>query len=438
MPTNLQPESRQIEELTRVLRQVSASKTPQESSFLFGSMTRDLHPLDGFCSISRRGLKDGQYKITRAFLDGSLPQTAEESNPWRDWDSIPIQTGGFIGEILAQDEPQYFPEFSVANDPVFGDTLARFGSCAAFPVFDNGEAINWAISFRYGADAFTNDSFIHWLTTINLHGRATKNLVTIGEVEALNTQLAQQLERVARIQQSLLPERTPRIPGLNIATSYLTSNESGGDYYDFFDLGDHRWGIFIGDVSGHGAGAATVTAMANALLHAQPTGVDGPAETLAWLNGHMSAKRIESNFMTAFYGVYDANDRTLIAANAGHPAPRKMCPAEGQISSISGASVPPLGVIDQIVPTETEIKLDEGETLVMYTDGITESFGGNDGRTMFGLEGLDASLEYCTGEPTCVIDSIHSALFEHTGLMTRDDDQTIVAIKGVGRDGHDG
>ena len=438
MPTNIQPESRQIEELTRVLRQVSASKTPQESSFLFGSMTRDLHPLDGFCSISRRGLKDGQYKITRAFLDGSLPQSAEESNPWRDWNSIPIQTGGFIGEILAQDEPQYFPDFSVTNDPVFGEALARFGSCAAFPVFDDGEAINWAISFRYGADAFTNDSFIHWLTTINLHGRATKNLVTIGEVEALNTQLAQQLERVARIQQSLLPERTPRIQGLNIATSYLTSNESGGDYYDFFDLGDHRWGIFIGDVSGHGAGAATVTAMANALLHAQPSGIDGPAETLAWLNGHMSAKRIESNFMTAFYGVYDANDRTLIAANAGHPAPRKMCPGEGLISSISGASVPPLGVIDQIVPAETEIKLGEGETLIMYTDGITESFGGNDGRTMFGLEGLDASLEYCTGEPTCVIDSIHSALYEHTGLMTRDDDQTIVAIKGVGRADHDG
>jgi len=434
MTTKLQPVSDQVEQLTRVLRQVSESKTPQESSFLFGAMTRDLHPIDWFCSVSRRGLGKGEYKITRAFLDGRLPGSPDESDPWRDWDSIPTHTGGFVGEILAHEQPQYLPDFSLPDDPVFGDALARFGSCAAFPVFDNGEALNWAISFRFGPDAFSMDSFIHWLTTINLHGRATKNLVTIREVEALNTRLAQQLERVARIQQSLLPDRTPSIPGLNIATSYLTSNESGGDYYDFFDLGGARWGIFIGDVSGHGAGAATVTAMANALLHAQPEGIGGPAQTLAWLNKHMSAKRIESNFMTAFYGVYDANNRTLLGANAGHPAPRKMLPSANATFPIVAATAPPLGVLDKITPEETLIDLNLGETIVLYTDGITEAFGGSGGRDMFGLDRFDTTLGRCTGEPPCVIDSIHTALYEHTGAMSRDDDQTIVALKGIERD----
>lgn len=421
-----------------MLRRISESKTPQESAYLFGSMTREIYPIDGFCSISRRGLKKGEYKVTRAFFDGSLPQAADDNNPWRDWAKIPIQTGGFIGEIIADDEPQVFPHIEITGDPVFGDALAKFGSCAALPVFDQGEALNWAFSFRHGADAFTNDAYIHWLMTINLHGRATKNLVTIGEVEKLNSQLASQLERVARIQQSLLPERTPTIPGLNIATSYLTSNESGGDYYDFLDLGSDRWGIFIGDVSGHGAGAATVTAMANALLHAQPADMDGPADTLAWLNKHMAAKRIESNFMTAFYGVYDASSRTLVGSNAGHPAPRKMFPDSGAISPIVGASVPPLGVLEKIKPEETSVPLSLGETIVLYTDGVTEAFGGDGSRMMFGLDRLDATLSDCTGDPPCVIDSIHAALHAHTGAMTRDDDQTIVAFKVTPRTDTDG
>lgn len=401
-------------------------------------MTRDIYPIDGFCSISCRGLDDGQYKITRLYLDDSLPQSADDSNPWRDWDSIPLRTGGFLGKVIARGEPQYFPDFEIADDPVLGDAMAKFRSCAAFPVYDNGNAINWAISFRYDTDAFSMDAFVHWLTTINLHGRATKNLVTIQKIEQLNNQLARQLERVARIQQSLLPERTPSIPGLNIATSYLTSDDSGGDYYDFFDLGADRWGIFIGDVSGHGAGAATVTAMANALLHAQPDWIRGPAETLAWLNEHMSAKRIESSFMTAFYGIYDAGSRTLVGANAGHPAPRKMTPDAGNTIPVAHASVPPLGVLDQITPEETSVRLDLGETIVLYTDGITEAFSGDNAREMFGLNRLDNTLGGCTGEPSCVIDSIHTALHAHTGVMTRDDDQTIVAIKAIERNDCDG
>ncbi|MCB9849011.1 MAG: PP2C family protein-serine/threonine phosphatase [Phycisphaeraceae bacterium] len=429
MPAPSPTTSPEIAHLTRMLRRVSEARTPQESSLLFGQLTRELHPIDGFCSVSRRGLGDGQYKITRAYLKGDLPTEQDTANPWRDWNKLELHRGGFIGEVIARDEPQYFPDLNISDDPVLGDAIAGFGTCAAFPVFDDGEALNWAFSFQRKSDGIPIESFIHWLLTINLNGRATKNLVTIQEVEKLNNQLAAQLERVARIQQSLLPERTPCIPGLAIATSYLTSNESGGDYYDFFDLGSGRWGVFIGDVSGHGAGAATVTAMANALLHAQPPDMGGPADTLAWLNKHMAAKRIESSFMTAFYGVYDANDRTFTGANAGHPAPRQMQPRASATIPIVGASAPPLGVLERIMPEETVVPLGLGDTLVLYTDGVTEAFGGADGRTMFGLSRLDATLSACTGEPPCVIDSIHAALHAHTGAMTRDDDQTIVALK---------
>jgi len=84
-------------------------------------------------------------------------------------------------------------------------------------------------------------------------------------------------------------------------------------------------------------------------------------------------------------------------------------------------------VFEPLGATSASIRLEPGDTVVMYTDGITEAF--NPSREMFGVAGLDASLEGCSGAPDCVVDSVHGALYEHTNSRTRDDDQTIVALR---------
>lgn len=427
--TATQSASSRFEELTALLQSVSSAKTPQEAAYIFGASSRRVFRSEGFLSVSRRGLPDGQYKITRRYVDGRLPLSPNESNPWRDWDRLETHTGGFVGEALARGGPQLITDLDLQDDPVLGDALGKFKTCAVIPIFDNGEPLNWVFEFRNAPDAISADEFETRMLVFNLHGRSTKNLVTAREVEALNAKLNLQLERVAAIQRALLPDATPHIPGARIATSYLTSDDAGGDYYDFLPLSGGRWGIFVGDVSGHGAGAATVVAMLHAILRTYPDKDYDPAGVLRYLNAHISEKRIEGNFVTAFFGVLDPATRELRFANAGHHPPRLKKGEYGPVGALDGCGTPPLGVLEQIDPTTNTVVLEPMDTVVLFTDGITEARRPEPDGEMFGLERLDAALEKCSGEPECVIDSIHTALFAHTNARTRDDDQAIVALR---------
>ena len=416
-------------DLTDLVRSVSSARTPQEAAFIFGASSRRFFPSDGFISVSIRDLPEGKYKVTRQYLDGRMPKSPNESNPWRDWEKIPTREGGFIWDLVNAGEPTIINDLNIANDPVLGTSIARFRSCAVLPVFDEGKPLNWVIEFFFEPEGVSQSDFEMRLLMLNLHGRSTKNLVTAREVAALNQKLNQQLERVAAIQRTLLPEKTPHIPSTRIATSYLTSDEAGGDYFDFLPLKDDRWGVFIGDVSGHGAGAATVVAMLHSILRTYPRKDYDPAGVLRYLNAHLSEKRIEGNFVTAFFGVLDPATRRLDFANAGHHPPRLKKGEYGPVGALDGCSTPPLGVLDDIEPWTNTAELAKMDTVVLFTDGITEARSPEPESEMFGLERLDAALEQCSGEPECVIDSIHGALYEHTKTRTRDDDQAIVALR---------
>jgi hypothetical protein len=160
---------------------------------------------------------------------------------------------------------------------------------------------------------------------IEANGKLTRAHAALAEAHQA---LAAELDAVGRIQRSLLPQRLPAIPTLEMAAHYQTSARAGGDYYDVFDLGLQRWGIFVGDVSGHGTAAAVIMAVTHALAHTYPGPPNPPGLLLCHLNkalweGYTSSENGEGGgFVTAFYGVYDAGSRTLVHARAGHPPPR--------------------------------------------------------------------------------------------------------------------
>lgn len=413
--------------MTELLRTVSGLKDPQAVQREFGRQLGPGQNLDGYVGISRRGLPPDQYKITRRML-GRDQFERNDVNPWLSWNDLPTHQGGFIGELISRPEPKLIDQLFLRNDPVFADDLAGFGSAMLTPLFDQGEALNWSLSLRRSPSAFTPADIEEFLMRGNVIGRMTRTLVIQQEIERLNERLQNQLDQIAAIQQSLIPNRLPDIPGLSIAASYLTSNEAGGDYYDFFPLSDGTWGFCVADVSGHGAGAATVVAMMNAILHGSEEKHRGPAAVARHLNQQLSAKRIESNFVTALFGSWDPGERRLRLTNAGHHPPTRRS-RTGAMTEIEGGHDIPLGIIDDVGYEETSIILNPADTVVMYTDGITEAFSPPPNREMFGLERLHAALRDCSGEPPCVIESIHEGLYEHTGLRTRDDDQTIVAMR---------
>ncbi len=427
-----------IPRLMGVMREVSRITEPAEMLRAFAPWVATRFRRDYFLSVSRRGLADGSYKLTRVMPGRpsfeKLSEAVPAANPWARWEELPTYTGGLIGEILAADRPRLLAELDLASDPVLGPVMGedagRMRSLAAMPAYDHGEALNWSISFSADEDWYGPEEFEAGMLDINMMGTATRNLVARKQVEELNDRLSGQLEQIARIQRALLPEKNPSVPGFEIATSYITSDEAGGDYYDFYHYPDGRMGVLIADVSGHGAGAATVMAMLRAIIHCFEGDAESPAKFAEYCNEKLMRSNLEGNFITAFFCVIDPATGGFTWSRAGHNPPR-VRRADGRVEVLESAGTLPLGIIEPLGAEHDSGELGVGDTLVLYTDGITELRNKED--ELFGEARLDAALERCTGQPECVVDTVHKAMFGFTGSMTRQDDQTLVVVRRTGQ-----
>ncbi|MEE8154765.1 MAG: PP2C family protein-serine/threonine phosphatase, partial [Phycisphaerales bacterium] len=327
---------------------------------------------------------------------------------------------------------------SLRNDPGVGDALARYRSMMAIPLFDDGEPLNWAIFLRDEPQGFTVEDLEQAILRSNLVGTSVKNVLIAKQLREAHARIRAEVDHVATIQRALLPNPLPDIPGLQVVASYETFDQAGGDYYDFRALSDHGdgrdpdpnglWGILIADASGHGPAAAVVMAMLHAILHAYPHRPDSAAEVLDHANRHLASKQIESSFVTAFFALYDPPTRRLTYARAGHNPPLLKNPGSGgSVDRLEAVGGVPLGVLDETTYEEAQIELQPGQTLVLYTDGITEARS-PDG-AMFGVGGIERALIDCTGDPDCVVQSITDPLRDHEAGVRPNDDQTIVAIR---------
>lgn len=422
--------------LVEMLQRLSGARTAQDVFVAFMERYWKLRPVTHFFGVIPDASGAGRYRIVYHVAAECLREgwavPARNPSP-EDFDKLEVHEGGIIGRLISEPRPSMVHDLDVEGDPVLSEyTGSR--RCMALPVFAGDYVAEWVVALSDQVQPLEPKDFHHALLTSNFMGMANSHLSSMEEIQRLNARMTAQFEEVARIQQALLPNRIPSIPGLKIATSYLTSDHAGGDYYDFFPLPDGRWGIMIADVSGHGAGAATVMAMLHAILHCY-TGSDvGPDVILRYANQKLLDARIEGNFVTAFLGIYDPERATLCYASGGHNPPRFKVGAGGAVRGIDDATSFPLGIFE---PYELEagcLSLGTHDTIVLYTDGITEAF--NEQREMFGVERLDAALTGCSGDPDCVIDSVHTALYAHSRSRTRADDQTLVAIRYVGRTEH--
>jgi sigma-B regulation protein RsbU (phosphoserine phosphatase) len=416
----------------------AADQYAVHDAFAYG-MSRLFGP-SGYVSLSVRGLRPGEYKITGFLNDIGSGDDDDPLNvdPWRDWHKMPVYTGGFFGEIIGNAYPELVHNFFLKNDPVFGDRLAGFGSMMAIPLFDQGEPLNWSITLRREPEGISIKELEDAILRSNLGGATVKNVIVNRQLREANQYKEREIEQIARIQRALLPEKLPEIPGVRIAANYQTFDTAGGDMYDFVllnqpikgisDQPTESLGMLIADASGHGPAAAVVSAMLNAILYAYPSSAQGPGDVLRFANRHLAAKRLEGMFVTAFLAGYHPPTRTLGYACAGHNPPLLKNPGSGgEVRRIDDVGGVPLGVLDDVEYQTGRLVMQPGQTLVLYTDGIVEAM--NPQREMFGVEGIERALHACSGEPDCVINSITTALREHEAGIRPADDQTIVAVK---------
>jgi phosphoserine phosphatase RsbU/P len=189
------------------------------------------------------------------------------------------------------------------------------------------------------------------------------------EVRRHRDRLNHELDSAARMQRLLLPPVLPTRPAVQMAAHYRTSRHAGGDYYDVLDLGEAGLGLFVADVSGHGAPAAIVMAMLRAALHLHPDPTD-PGEVLRHMNAHFSYLWDTSMFATAIYGVL-ADGGHMRVACAGH-LPPLLYRRGADVGTVSIDSVVPLLLMDIDTVPVSELQLQPGDRLLLYTDGVTE------------------------------------------------------------------
>ncbi len=244
--------------------------------------------------------------------------------------------------------------------------------------------------------------------------------------------MKQSLGLAMEIQQHLLPRGTPALDGLDIAGQVIYCDETGGDYYDFIELvglGPGKLGVAVGDIAGHGIAAALLMASARAVLrsHADQHGADLKS-LFSVLNKHLVHDTDSSRFMTLFYGLIDAEAKTLAWASAGHDPALWRRRADGTIEELASTGIV-LGILDdQVFECEGPVALASGDVVVITTDGIAEAHNNRD--ELFGRGRLrDVLSANADRSAQGIFDAVMSAVNEFAEGHPQDDDITLVVIK---------
>ncbi len=420
-PVDLQKDwQERLTVVLETLQEMSRQTDPQELVRTFGRRMANVFPGDRRISLSRRGLTQPWYRVTR------YTGWTEEVNPWESPEKLPVLHGGLLADLIYAEEPVILDDFSVSPaDPAF-EYLEGQRSLMAVPHFDGGQSLNMVVTTSTRPRAFDRERFPETVWMSNLFGRATQNLLLNTRLKEAYAQIDRELKTIAEIQRGLLPRCTPEIATLGLSAYYRTSQHAGGDYYDFFELGDGKWGILIADVSGHGTPSAVVMAITHAIAHLSPKESD-PAKLLTFVNKHLTTRYTSSfqSFVTAFYAVYDEASRTLTYSCAGHNPPRLTSPCASHVAVLCEAADLPLGLSADIEYQSHTRQLTPGDRLVIYTDGITEA--ANVQGELFGTRRLDMVLQSC-GQETA--DALLERLLEWLLAFTEDaapaDDRTVI------------
>jgi sigma-B regulation protein RsbU (phosphoserine phosphatase) len=222
---------------------------------------------------------------------------------------------------------------------------------------------------------------------------AIENARLYEEIAKQEQRLERDLALAHELQFRLLPHARPKIPNLEVSAKFVPARAIGGDLYDFIHYSLSRLGIVIGDVSGKGAPAAIYAALVSGILRSHAPIEPGPAEMLSAVNLSLGERRIDGQFVSIIYAVWDDEQRTLQVANSGLPRPI-FC-RDGKIETIPATGLPP-GLFDEADYDEFSYKAKPGDLFVFYSDELwTRVIDGS-----FGSERVEKSSLIATQSQT--------------------------------------
>jgi len=244
------------------------------------------------------------------------------------------------------------------------------------------------------------------------------------ERERERQRMEQELTIARDIQQALVPQGLRDFPHLAVTGGHNPCHECGGDYYDVFPLSDDRTAVLIADVAGKGIGAALLTAVLQGALSGMTIGAD-PVRVFNHINQFLCEHSGTGRYATMFFATI-ARDGTLEYIPGGHPSPLLL--RKGEVSELFNEGSFPVGLIDGAEFTSTKVQLEPEDTLVMFSDGVTEAEDKN--RELFGTERLCEAL---AGRQQDSIEDLRRHILERVSTWSsgtaQSDDITVLIVR---------
>ncbi len=300
---------------------------------------------------------------------------------------------GMVGYVAATGQMRYAPD--VRLDPYYMACEENTLSEVAIPLQVDGELVGVLTASHPDLDAFPADQLRLFQSLCNHIAVAVQNARLFREERSAREKMSREAQEARSIQQALLPRSSPFIPGFAVSGLSIPAGAVGGDWYDFIDLKDGRWGLVLADVSGKGTAAALLMSATRAMSRSLAENSCSPSEVLTKLNRLLVEDFPSGRFVTMVYGVLDPAQGTFTFANGGHLPPILL--NDSGVKFLETEMGLPLGIRHGNY-SETTISLGEGAQIALYSDGITEATNPIDeeyGATRLAghLQQSDASME---------------------------------------------
>ena len=336
---------------------------------------------------------------------------------------------GLVGYAAEHKQAVLVPD--VSKDPRYIKLNPETRSELAVPLIYQDKVIG-VLDLEHTRRGFFTDDHKRTVTTLAAQvAIAIENAQLYEQIALQEKRLERDLAMARELQFRLLPPSLPKLANLDIAAKFVPARAIGGDLYDFVNYSLSRTAIVVGDVSGKGAPAAIYAALVAGILRTHAPIEPAPAEMLSAVNFSLGERRIEGQFVSLIYAVWDDENRVLRVANSGLPRP--IYCHDGQVQIIEATGLP-LGLFDDAEYEEFTFRAKPGDMFVFFSDGILDA--SNDAGELFGRGKLE---QIVNADPNAsaeaVVKAIFKAVAEHASGQDAFDDQTVVAIRVKGAPG---
>jgi serine phosphatase RsbU (regulator of sigma subunit) len=346
-----------------------------------------------------------------------------------DWDRLlPYETS-----LILETLPEEFSEADLAQE-IYHNELLRSEArlLLAIPLSVKGNVLGVMIAEEAEATAdepshHIRERRLEIITGISQQASlAIQNDLLQREVVE-RERLEREMQLAREIQKAFLPSRFPKLPGWDLDVRWRPARQVGGDFYDVIDLPGGQVGLVIADVADKGMPAALFMTLVRTLIRAEIHEAGSPATVLERVNNLLIPDTQQGMFITVFYAVLSANTGELVYANAGHNLPLVYRRKEKRVERLLKGGMA-LGIQENIRIPEHTARLDVGDFVVFYTDGVTEAFSPEG--EMYGEERLCETLRTFKGKSAkSLLDAVDESVFAFTGEGFPSDDLTLIGLQ---------